>query len=323
MRIQLSLAVIALWAIGGPARGDVDPDALARFEAEYPAASKQLEDLFRQVKGSCFLWTGARGESKPTHANEASFALDHAYEKVSIKSERGRGVGESLYCVNPDQVIYLTRLPGTKTFRVAGDGSTALDRSAYVTSFGRFVKAHFASFGQPLSRIMSRPGVRVVGAQFVDKAGRPADADEHPLIKIEFEDGTKARKSNTSVTFDPSAGWVVRSSEFRMDGTLQPMRITTDVEYGAFREGVLLPRRVTCRDAGGEASICEFRDWSFEPTPLQEFKPAHYGISNLVAKPGATGGLLPYWLGGLGASTFAAAALMLRWRGTRIRPQLA
>ena len=321
MRLRPRMLAVVFLAAVASARGDSDAEALARFKSEYPAASKRLEDPFHQVKGSCLLSIVPPGESRPTRSDEATFALDHGHEMVAIKRKQAQDVGELLYCIGPDTTFYLTRLPGAKSFVANGVGSTSLDRSAYVTLFGRFVKAHFACFGQPLTRLMARPEFRVVGAQYVNTTGQPSNAGAHSLVKVDFESETQASRSNMSVVFDPDAQWIIRSSEYRVEGPSR-MRITTDVEYGPARDGVYLPRRVTCRDGGGESSICEFRDWSFEPTPEEEFKPTHYGLPNLVDQAGATRSLLPYWLGGLGAATFMAAVLLRRYV-SRARSSLA
>ena len=158
---------------------------------------------------------------------------------------------------------------------------------------------------------MTQPGYRVISAERLVKDGRD-------LIEVEFEVGAKAPKDRIVIVFDPQADWVIRSSEFR-SGNASRLRIVTDVEYGPPRDDVPLPRRVISRDGSGSSSVCEFVDWSFEPTPAAEFTMPYYGLPDLVSKVEKRRNKLPYWLAG-GAVASLLLTLVFRRLSARGRP---
>lgn len=305
------LLIAILLSAWSSARGEAD--ALARLNGEYPHAARQLEERFSSVKGVCRLRVVQPEETKPETNSDANFAVAHGYEKVVIRRKvSGRGVdavfGEFIYCVGSGTgpTFYLSRKPGADSYFVEGIGSTAADRSAYVTLFGRFANAHYGVFGQPLSRLMRTPGFRIIGAEYTTEG----DAG---LIKAKFEVGDQDPKSTISVVFDPGDGWNIRSSEFRAGKPPGGVRITTDVSYGPAREGgPSLPRRVVARDASGVTSICEFVDWKFESTPEAEFKMGFYNLPDLVSASSTRSRLHLYVLLGIAAVAFAAALALRR-----------
>ena len=150
MLIRYGIVLISLFGVAGSALGG--SQELARFEREYPAAAKRLESQFSRVKGNCRLWQQIPGDSAPARVDPASFAIDGDREKVRI----GRKVAgdrptdpedELIYCVSASTIFHLARAAGQDGYIVQGIGTTPLDRSAYMTLFGRFVKAHYSIFG--------------------------------------------------------------------------------------------------------------------------------------------------------------------------------
>lgn len=304
--IRIAILIVVLLSNKSLAFGEMD--ALARFNSEYPRAVQRLEGQFGSVKGSCSLRVTLPDASKPSRISEAEFALDHQYEKVVIKRNVSEGLkataAEFIYCIGPGTTFYLARMPGAKTYTVEGIGSTASDRSAYATIFGRFVNAHYGVFGQPLTRLMKTPGFRAMSASHIKEG-------DVSLVKVNFELGVQSPKSTISVVFDPHHGWNIRSSDFRA-GKLPGIRIETDVVYQQSQDGQFLPRRVVSRDTSGGTSTCEFTDWTFKPTPEAEFKMTYYELPDLVSNPTASYQLLPYWLCLVGVAGLIAAGL-LRW----------
>lgn len=302
----LAAVLLTAWP---SARGETD--ALGRFNGEYSLAARRLEEQFGSVKGTCRLRAIPPDGSKAETRSEAEFAIDHGYEKVIIRRKSpgpaaDAASGEFIYCVGPGTTFYLSRIPGASSYTVEGIGSTASDRSAYVTLFGRFVNAHYGVFGQPLTRLMKTPGFRTLDAEYVTEG-------KARLVKVNFEVGEQDPKSTISVIFDPQDGWNIRSSDFRT-GKTPGIRITTDVSYGPSREGGFsLPHRVVSHDTSGGTSICEFAAWEFEPTPEAEFKMGSYNLPDLVSAPKSSRHAYTYWLAGVAAVGFTAALVLRRY----------
>ncbi len=305
------IVLIALLGFSQSAWGDAGE--MARFEKEFPAAAKRQEERFAKAKGSCRLLSTDPKGSKPTKIDKAEFAIDHGYEKVTIHREFGVGKGkvahtDIVYCISEETAFNLTRLPGEKNFVVEGIGSTPSDEAAYLTSFGRFVKAHHCVLGRSMTRVMASPGFRVTNAERVEKDGRS-------LVKVDYESGSSEPKERVSIVFDPQWDWAIKSMEY-IPGKFPMFRITTEVEYGTPQGGLVLPLRVTIRDQPGSSSVCEFVDWSFEPTPEAEFMMPFYGLPDLASKASRSRGGMTYWLGG-GALATLVAAIMFRRLSTR------
>lgn len=295
-------------------------EEMARFEREFPAAAKRLEERFSRVKGSCRLWTKRSSDTLTPLVNEADFAIDHGYEKVAVQRKISAGGKNSkhfdkVYCVGPNTVFTLMRLPDAKDFLVEKVGSTSQDRAAYLTEFGRLIKAHVGVFGFPMTQIMAGPYFRLTNAERTATNGRD-------LVKVDYEVGTEEPFLRASVVFDPDAGWAVRSSDCRFGLNPGP-RFVTDVEYGPSRDGLPLPRRVAIRDETGETAFCEFVDWSFEPTPEREFGMPYYGLPDLVARVNTPRIAPIYWLSGIAAAGLAAALMLRRFATHRMRPSRA
>jgi hypothetical protein len=240
--------------------------------------------------------------------DEANFAIDGGHEKVTIRrgppgSKSEDAASEVVYCVGEDTVFYLVRAPGAKEFVVAGTGSTPSDRAAYQTLFARFLRAHCGINGRPMSRVMTSPGFRIIDAERIVSDGRS-------LVKVECEIGTRQPKDRASVVFDPEAGWVIRSTEYR-PGIAPESRSLAAIEYGPSQDGLPLPRRVTFREAGEELS-CEFLTWSFDPTARVEYTMSYYGLPDLVSKAGRSRRYLPYWLSGIAVVGLVLAFVLRR-----------
>ncbi|OJW17765.1 MAG: hypothetical protein BGO49_26550 [Planctomycetales bacterium 71-10] len=181
-----------------------------------------------------------------------------------------------------------------------------MDRSAYVTLFGRFLNAHYGVFGKPLTRSMQAPGYRIVKAEYVTEG-------ESRLIKVDFEVGSQDPRSTISVVFDPQDGWNIRSSDFRT-GNTPGVRISTEVSYGPPRiDGFSLPSRVVSRLGSGATSTCDFTDWKFESTPEAEFKMSFYNVPDLVDVPKNRKTLYISMFVGAAAVVFAAALVFRRY----------
>jgi len=299
------------------ARGD--QEEISRFEREFPAAAKRLEGRFATVKGACRLWSTSPRAVGPPRVDDATFAIDHGFEKVLIQTKLPTGGAnaphlDTVYCVGPGSVFTLTRLPNAETFVVEGTGLTPKDRALYLNTFGQFVKAFDGVFGRTMSQVMATPGFRVTAAERIEKDGET-------LVKVDYESGTHEPKQQASVVFDPKAGWAVRSSDWRQKLASYEIRMITDVEYGPSRDGFPMPRRITVRDQTGDVSICEFVNWSFESTPEAEFGMPYYRLPDLVSKSSAPRRTFVYWCLGLATVGIVFAVLLRRLasRGVRSR----
>jgi hypothetical protein len=295
-------------------------EEISRFEHEFPAAAKRLEERFATVKGACRLWTTSPRDVISPRVDDATFAIDHGFEKVQIQVKLPTGGADAphldtVYCVGPGSAFTLTRLPNAKAFVVEGTGLTPKDRAVYLNTFGQFVKAFDGVFGRTMSQVMSTPGFRVTAAERIEKDGET-------LVKVDYESGGRQPKQQTSVVFDPNAGWAIRSSDLRQKLASYEIRMITDVEYGPSRDGFPMPRRVTVRNQTGDVSICEFVSWSFEPTPEAEFGMPYYGLPDLVSKAKAPRRTFVYWCLGIATVGIVFAVLLRRLatRGVRTSP---
>jgi hypothetical protein len=301
MTFQLGMAAVGLLAV--PTWALAGGDEAARFQKEFPPAAARLEEQFARVKGTCRVWNLEPGESKPSRIDDGTFAIDGGFEKVVVNRclDNGsvRQCAEIVYCVGKDSVFCLARMPDAKEYTVEGIGSTAGDRAAYLALFGRFVHASTGVNGRSFSQVMAGPGFRVLNAERVIRDG-------HSLVRVEYEFGSREPKDTVAVVFDPDAGWVVRSSEYR-PGIAPQMGYTTEIEYGPPREGVIPPLRVVFRDARGATSHCEFTSWSFDPTDGSEFTMARYGLPDLVGNKSQRNHAMTFWILGAAAVLFVAA----------------
>jgi len=306
MPIRCAIVLASLLLVAGSARGG--SHEMARFEREYPAAAKRLEARFSRVKGNGRLWQQIPAESVPARTESASFARDHGREKVRIRRKVARDgptdpEDELIYCMDEDTIFYLARPAGKERYIVQGIGSSPIDRSAYMSLFGKFVKAHDSIFGTPVVRLMSASGYRLLGAERSVKDGRES-------VSVEFEVGAKSPKDRVAIVFDPQSDWLIQSSEFH-SGANPALRIRAEIQYSNSRDGSPVPRRITFDDGSTGSSMCEFIDWTFEPTAESEFTMPHYGLPDLVSKVSKHRSPLPYWLAG-GAATCILFALVAR-----------
>ncbi len=290
-----------------------DEEQTARFQGEYPAAARRLVERYARAKGACRLWRTLEGTSELSPVDDAKFAIDHGFEKLFIGRNLSPGPGgkdatfDIVYCVGKNTDFYLTRLPGSPTFNVEGIGSNPSDRDAYRTMFGRFVNAHFAVQGTPLSRLMEHPKFHLLDATSTTKGSRN-------LVKIEFVVGDLPARNHVAAILDPAAGWVITSMTQWLEDS--PDRKTTvEIEFGSPMDGYYPPRLVQYHSRPGESSSCEFTEWEFAPTPKAEFTMPFYGLPDLTAKPGSQTNTLAYWLGGIAVLGAGGAVLLRKFAG--------
>ncbi len=312
------IVVFALFWMPSLASGD--DEAKARFQNEYPEAAKKLEQRFSQVKGSGVLTDSRVKATHPLSRQVAKFAADHEHEKVKLERViPGAGKAQKLeivYCAGPGTLFYLTRAPGAKEFTVEGINANGADKAAYNTLFRRFLRANYAITGVPVTVLMNRPGYRLQDAEKIVKDGRS-------LMRVVFDFDSNGSKNMVTAVFDPSAGWPLVSSEYRMarkarqkteSSNTKPswLTVAADVEYGEPLDGYAMPRRVIFHEPDHETLTCEFLGWSFKPTPIEEFGMAYFNMPDLVSSANQPKYTLPYWLAA--ATSIALVLGIAFWR---------
>jgi len=312
MRVRgwtILMAFATSWSF---ARGEEEP--LARFLREYPAAARRLEGGLTRIKGSCRVTRAIEGAARPIRVDEISFAFDHGRELARIR-KRSPSNGsdavqaEIVYGVGKEGTFWLQRPIGAKEYSVRGTGQDAARVGAYNTIFGQYPKAAFAIVGLPLSGLLAHSGFHASDAERTTRDGRA-------LVKVDGRMGPEGSKSRASIEFDPDAGWVIRSVDFRLGSPTDP-RIKFDVEYGPPGDGPPLPRLVVFRDGTAATWRCEFGEWLAAPTPEAEFKMTHYGLPDLLDKRGARRWSLPFWLAAAAAGGLVLAYVLRRLAARR------
>lgn len=269
-----------------------DSIQVEQFKQEFPAAALRLDEQFSHVKGTCKLWTTMPPDFKMSMIDEASFYFDHGFEKIHITRSPNRNsnnpqILEMIYCIGENSNFYVDRVPGAKQFSVRGIGADKSDRDVYFSLFGTLLRAHQGSFGRPLSQAMLKPAFNLLDAQRINK-------DNRTLVKIDYEFGPVDRKSHTTVFLDPAINWSIRASEYH---PYKSKRFSeTQIEYGDTVNGIALPKLVKLRDIDGGLRYCKFTSWSFEPTPIEEFRMPFYSLPDLVSERQSSGRTWPWWL---------------------------
>ncbi len=321
MLMRGAVVLVVLLGVSPFSRGG---DELAkRFQREYPAAAERLKERFSTARGTCRI-RHAAGNPKVHSVEEADFACDGGFQKVNIRRKipgDGPMYLEEVLCIGEDynfKHFYLERLPGSKDYLVAGIDPTDSGvpvYSRYMTRFGEFVNARSAILGQPISRLMTLPGYRLMRAESVAKDGRE-------LIKVDFEVEVKEAgiTQGISAVLDPDAGWVIRSYEHRTVGSSMPQPgISAIIEYDPPLDGIPLPRRVTIRMPEDDTT-CEFLKWSFERTPLAEFGMPFHGLPDLASRARIQEKSPANWLLAIAAGGVVLALILWRLAASRARP---
>ena len=290
-----------------------DEAAIDRFMSEYPEAARRLEGLYNRSKGSCRIREISGTEqlnSRP--GDEAEFAIDHGYTKLKIlhripESRDDPSVVEVVYCSGEDEYFELVRLPGSTIYVVEKRGDDQRARSAFAARFGRFFDAPLGPAFNSVSSTMERPGFRL-------KDARALEVDGRKLIQVDYEVGELEPREQFTVLLDPQAGWAVRSTEYRPSKFPQ-LRFTSEVTYTQSTDGKTVPKMVTFREPRGTAT-CEFVDWNFESTPIDEFSMSFYDLPDIASDARKPKSFLYYWLIGI-AVVGIAVALFLRRLGRK------
>jgi hypothetical protein len=245
-----------------------------RVRTEWHAAARRLEQAFARVQVKARVWdeNPRRKSTKPTET-EASFAVDHGMQKVELavftRDSRRVKLADAVYCVGEGTAFELRRPASVQSYRVKGIGTTSNELDRYMDIFGRFLIAHNAVGGLPISQFLDQPGFRITAADTFKQDGKS-------LMKVDC--GVRGR---VWFILDPDEGWVVQSCKFHPKDA--PNELTTfSIEYGPSRDGIPLPRLVKRQDPDGVVTYCEFTDWTFAPSPRSEFTMAHYGLPDLV-----------------------------------------
>jgi hypothetical protein len=205
MLMRGAVVLVVVLGVSPFARGDAE--LADRFQREFPAAAKRLKERFSTARGTCRIRKVAPGNPKVDAVEEADFASDHGFQKVNIRRKILGGGSpsylEEILCIGEDynfKHFYLERLPGAKKYIVAGIDPTDSGvnvYSRYMTRFGEFVNAQSAILGQPISRLMTLPGYRLVGAERVARDGRE-------LVKVDFE--VEVKEVGITQRICPAAG---------------------------------------------------------------------------------------------------------------------
>ena len=309
MEVRCIFGLLAWVGVAGTSMGD--DEQKARFQKEYPEAVKRLDERFSRAEGSCRIKSESSGKRPARRPEEAEFAADHGREKVVIRRYFSTGSGKAspadphvdlVYCVNfaDNTVFYLSRDPGKATYQIRGRGESPEDFSAYLSLFGRYFRANRAPFGISMSVLMKSPNFKVIDAEKINKDGRT-------LVRVEFAFGGVGSDSQASLVFDPENGWVIRSAQYVVGGRSKSF----EVEYGPPGSISQAPKRVTFHEPEG-ASTCDFLDWRFEPTPIEEFRLSHYALPDLSPKPKPQRSAMPYWLGGSAVAALVLAVVARR-----------
>lgn len=311
--VRREIILLGLLGFCTPALGD--SAAMDRFNREYPGAAKRLQERFGSVKGSCRIWKVYPKPLKAETPRQATFEIDHGYEKVtfpiSLPDPGDQSlIGRYVFCVGKTSLFKILRIPGAKDYLVRDVGLSLSKRAEYIDCFGRFIKEHYSILGKPITDVMVDPSYRLIDAKAVIK-------DRRSLIQVDYELGNRTIKHLVSVVFDPSDGWIIRSSDYRFEG--HPRRYKTEIEYGPPQDGFPMPLRVNTQDASGIPYICEFAGWSFEPTPEAEFLMPFYSLPDLVSPSRNT---LYYWLAGSAVFVLFVAIVLRRYasRGPTPKP---
>ncbi len=315
MRMVVVLSVL-LWDVSAACGDD---ELKVRWEREYPVAAQQLKERFSSCRGKCRLSITSADNPKPSPPSDAEFAWDHGRQKVHMRTKILGGAGnlafEEVYSITEGENarnFLLQKGADDSQFTVSGvDHNKEYPEvyAKYSSKFADFVMPNLALGGVPLTELIADPDYHLIHVKGVTR-------DSRFLVNVAFEITDKEDGNNRriSVYLDPEANWVIRSSEESFAKVEPAETETTNVEYGPIQSGFLLPRRVTVSNSSDQ-SACDFVDWSFAPTPLNEFEMPYFGLPDLTAQAPPKSNNLPYWI--IGGAILALAIWWIVQAGTR------
>ncbi len=297
--VVLTAALLPAIAQGGEAE-------IARFRKEYPAAGRRLEADLGRARGTC-LFTALNHEGRPASGTlKGDFVEDHGHAKLTVAiaepKDSSRKPVAVIFCGGNETFFKLFRYPKSDEYVLAASGKTGENLTDYLDAIGRFLNAPYSVCGTPLSKLIDDSRVRLVSADESVVAGRK-------LFRIEYTQDVHSRQDRGVVVFDPGLGWAVVSSELRTP--IAPnVKFTTEVEYDPAKTGVPFPKTVVVT-IDKTRKRCEFRDVTFEPTPMEEFTPEFYKLRGARKAGGSIWNHLPAFLGGVASLGFVGSALLM------------
>jgi hypothetical protein len=287
-----------------------DEDAVARFLREFPDAIRRTEERFKSIRGKARIWYTETKQSGRLPESEATFLFGEGFEKVDLKRTATMGkdrkvfMGEVIYCVGERSGFRLSRVSGSKLYKVDHNGYSPSERSTYNSAFGNLAHASHSVLNMPLSRLLTLPNFRVLDATTSLESGRS-------LMEVRMEYGKDPAKMNgLIIVVEPEEDWRVRRWELTPGATPHPM--IGRIEYDAMHGSKNLPRLVSIESASqGSTDHAEFSDWSFDPPSADEFQITRYELPPLK-EPAPVRSYRTWWVVAIAIALFSVALVLRR-----------
>jgi hypothetical protein len=234
---------------------------------EYPAASRAIEARLQDFRVDVRQIPGARSKQP---AESLALFRSKGFRKVEARLPSAY---ERIVCEGNEAFFDLMKRDGELGFRVTSIGGVDSDLAKFDQKYGRLFHVPLGSGFGRLAELMNDPTFELLTATDVDQGTGK--------VKIEFQVGPEP-PSKGSFVLDPSNQWAV-VAERRELGDKPRFEVGMNVDYGDRVDGFAYPKRVEFLLPGppGNVAAFEYRDWKFEPTPIDAFRMSHYGIADL------------------------------------------
>lgn len=294
-----------IWIIGSmcvfPITARADEATKQLFLREYPAASRVTAQRFEHFKCNMLIKpsNGQKGSTKCRYTKseksvkadvhskyDLQHRIDENYHIIMIYDDWATRLTwnwltetyvddfESFTERRPQYIVDFYRkskgLMHTWSLVSANLSNAAWKRNierSIESQFGQYVHAMWGLGPEFLAGCMRQPGFELIDAEPV--------ADRPGIVEVRFRRDT-AQGRESAVRLDTNNHWAVVSYRSPIQATKNDYAF--EVEYGEPVEGIAWPSRVSIAN-GMTISI---DDWSFEPTPIEEFRPSFYGCRDRV-----------------------------------------
>ncbi len=266
---------------------------VARFQEEFPRASRFLEKRFSQMRGGFQYSEQIEPSKNQFRVSEVEFSIDNSNRKSITTFPKGfdQQKWKEVICVNSNYTFLLERKWDKADYLLKSVNRGKNSSISFDGGYGRFLKSPYCLVGSPMAEIIQSKNYRVVLANSVQ-------VDNRDLVEVALEFGGTTRYS-AKVLFDPAIGWAIRKSEVIL-ADMNNVKISTIVDYDNNSDKIPVTTRVVCTDIDSKQKICNFHSCDFKPTPASEFEPTFFGLPDLGTEESSRSRQnTALWLGGL------------------------